>query len=75
MTPAGAHRRGASAQIAIPIVTAHACVVTTNIQSIGNPPRTLRYATVGKGRFELPTSRSRTAHSNLAELLPGARNG
>ena len=28
--------------------------------------------TVGKGRFELPTSRSRTAHSNLAELLPGA---
>jgi hypothetical protein len=25
---------------------------------------------VGKGRFELPTSRSRTVHSNLAELLP-----
>jgi hypothetical protein len=37
------------------------------------PPRMLRYATVGKGRFELPTSRSRTAHSNLAELLPDAR--
>ena len=31
-----------------------------------------RCETVGKGRFELPTSRSRTAHSNLAELLPGA---
>ena len=27
---------------------------------------------VGKGRFELPTSRSRTVHSNLAELLPEA---
>jgi transposase len=33
------------------------------------------HATVGKGRFELPTSRSRTAHSNLAELLPDARPG
>lgn len=29
---------------------------------------------VGKARFELATSRSRTVHSNLAELLPeGAR--
>jgi long-chain acyl-CoA synthetase len=29
---------------------------------------------VGKARFELATSRSRTVHSNLAELLPAARD-
>jgi hypothetical protein len=29
---------------------------------------------VGKARFELATSRSRTVHSNLAELLPEGRH-
>lgn len=46
-------------------------VVATRLNQIGTAKDIATM--VGKGRFELPTSRSRTVHSNLAELLPEKR--